>query len=126
MKRTAGRDCPSDGRAFKVLAGREKSHDRTGMTGFDSGIRTRTISVGLRRANHERVGLDRPEIAHNMQNARHGNGHHTGNPDQGPKVANSRKDSMEHDVEHAALKVNVEFSSMGMKAHAGTNATNTS
>lgn len=119
MKRTARRDCPDAAHAFKLLAGREKRHDRTGMTAFESGIRSRTIGIGLRRADRECVGLDRPEIGRDMQDARHGNGDHAGHPDQEPEVAQLRADSMEHVVEHAPLEATAKLSSMGMRAHAG-------
>lgn len=119
MRRTARRDCPGDGRAFKVLAGHGKCHDRTRMTGFDSGIRSRTISIGLRRADRKSVGLDRPEIGRDMQDTCHGNGDHAGHPDQEPEVTKSRTDSMEHVVDHTALEATAKFSSMGMRAHAG-------
>ncbi len=98
MERAAGRNCPGDDRAFKVLAGHEKCHDRTGMTGFESGIRSQPISIGLRRTDGESVGLDRPEIGRDMQDARHGNGDHAGHPNQEPEVAQLRADSMEHVV----------------------------
>lgn len=119
MKRTADRNSPGDGSAFNALAGREKRHDRAGMTDFNSGIRGRMVRIGQSWANRKSVGLDRPEIGRDMQDARHGNGHHAGNPDQGPEVAKSRTERMKHVVEHAVLEATAKFSSMGMRAHAG-------
>ena len=112
MSRTAGRDCPGNPSAYKVLAGRKKRHNRAGMTGFDSGTRSRAIGIGLRRADQKTVGLDRLEIGRDMHNTRHGNSNHAGNPDQGPEMAQLRTQSIKHIVKHAALEATVEFPSM--------------
>lgn len=112
MNSTAGRNCAGDGCGFKILAGCEERHDRAGMAGFDRGIRRRTIGIGLCRADCRIIGLDRPEIGRDMQDARHGNGDHAGDPDQGPEVAQTCTDSVEHVVEHAALEAIVDLPSM--------------
>ena len=112
MKRTTGRDCPGDDPAFKVLAGREKRHNHTRMTGLRSGLRGRTIGVGLCRADRKAVSLDRPEVSRDVNDARHGNGNHAGDPDQGPEVTQPCAEVMEHVVEHAALEAITDFPSM--------------
>ena len=82
------------------------------MTGLYSGLRGRAICIDLRRADRKSVSLDRPEIGRDVQDTRHGNGHHAGDPDQGPYVAQPRTQSMKHVVEHIALEATVDFPSI--------------
>lgn len=103
MKCRAGGNWPNDGHAFKALADRGKRHDRAGMTGFDRGIRSRTIGIGLCCADRKIVGLDRPEISTDMQDACHGNDNRTGHPDQGPEGAEPRTQFRKHIAWHTIL-----------------------
>jgi len=112
MKGRADRNCAGDGAAFKILAACEERHDRAGMAGFDGGIRSRTIGIGLRRADRESVGRYRRKIRRDMQDTRHGDGDDAGDPDQGPDVAQTCAHSMNHVEEHAALEAIVDLPSM--------------
>lgn len=82
MNSTAGRNSAGDGYGFNIRARCKERHDRAAMAGFSSGIRRRTVGIGLCRADGKIIDLDRPKICRDMQDTRHGNGNHAGDPDQ--------------------------------------------
>ena len=59
-----------------------------------------------------------------MQDARHGNGHHAGQPDKLTDISQFYADNMgKRYAKHGALEATAEFSSTGMRAHADASAT---